>query len=89
MDSTSKSEPTADATPTRRAVLKGSAIAGSAVILGSRTAKADDSLPILNRTRPCVSPLNAQAANDYCQSLTPFGGQLSNNIRELFLQAQR
>jgi cholesterol oxidase len=89
VDSTSKSEPTADATPTRRAVLKGSAIAGSAMILGSRTAKADDSLPILNRTRPCVSPLNAQAANDYCQSLTPFGGQLSNNIRELFLQAQR
>ncbi len=75
----------------RRSLLGGAvAASGLTLLTAKKSARGDDlSLPILNRTRPCCSPLNSMAANDYRNSLSRFGGRLSNPIRELFLQAQR
>ncbi len=72
--------------PSRRTLLKA---AVSLPILGAaQTAAADDRFPRPARARACATSDKAIAADDYCRSLTRFGGRLSNPIRDLFLLAE-
>ncbi len=75
----------------RRTALK-AAISAVGVAAAAKKADADGPVGKLvqigQRTRTCNTPLKQRAANDYCESLHPFGGRLASPIRELFLTAE-
>lgn len=84
--------------PSRRQLLKSAMAAVTVTAAANKKAKAasrDSSGPkgklaqLVDRTRTAVTPLKQQAANDYCQSLQAYGGQLSSPIRDLFATAER
>ena len=78
----------------RRTAIK-SAFAGAAAIFGGETAFGQENGPQSHSGRKKLdtpiqvnSQLKARSANDYCRSLRPFGGRLSDPIRQLFLTAR-
>ena len=78
----------------RRAWLKGTAVAAAVATAAHASGKASAERRVQNlvhigkRTKPCKTPLNDRAASDYKTSLAQYGGQLSNTTRNLFLTAQ-
>ncbi len=91
----SNESPVAKTEPSRRQILK-SGIAGVSALaaagLNGKKARAQDqgcALPQVPQRKPCDNVVNAQAAQDYCNSLAQFGGSLSSPIRQLFNSAKR
>lgn len=81
--------------PNRRTAIKTGIAIAAAVggAMDSRIANADGPIGKLvqigQRTRTSNTPLKQRAKDDYCRSLQQFGGQLSSQIRELFVTAKR